>query len=66
LPKPKAYSLVTAYDENGQVLVSLHDPSGRNLGNITSVEEYDGELFLGSLTGDAIGVVSLQEPEIDN
>lgn len=59
LPKPKAYSLVVAYDENGQVLQSLHDPSGRNLGNITSVEEYNGELYMGTLTGDAIGVYTL-------
>lgn len=59
LPKPKAYSLVVAYDENGQVLQSLHDPSGKNIGNITSVEEYNGELYMGSLGGDAIGVYTL-------
>jgi sugar lactone lactonase YvrE len=63
LPKPKAYSLVVAYDENGQVLQSLHDPDGRNLGNITSVEEYNGELYMGTLTGDAIGVYTLEIPE---
>ncbi|WP_141734104.1 SMP-30/gluconolactonase/LRE family protein [Oligoflexus tunisiensis] len=63
LPKPKAYSLVAAYDENGEVLVSLHDPSGKNLGNITSVEEHDGELYMGTLTGDAIGIAPLKEPE---
>ncbi len=59
LPKPKPYSFVVAYDENGQVLENLQDPSGKTLGNITSVEEYKGELYLGSLTGTAVGVLKL-------
>jgi len=63
LPKPKSYSLVVAYDENGQVLQSLHDTDGKNLGNITSVEEYNGELYMGSLTGDAVGVLPLDSIE---
>ncbi|HYX38209.1 MAG TPA: SMP-30/gluconolactonase/LRE family protein [Oligoflexus sp.] len=61
LPKPKAYSLVVAYDENGNVLQALHDPTGKNIGNITSVEEYKGELYMGSLTGDAIGVIRIED-----
>ena len=62
LPKPKAYSFVVAYDENGQVVENLQDPTGKNIGNITSVEEFQGELYMGSLGGDAIGVIKLQAP----
>ncbi|MCX6131310.1 MAG: SMP-30/gluconolactonase/LRE family protein, partial [Proteobacteria bacterium] len=59
LPKPKAYSFVVAYDERAQVLQNYQDPSGKTLGNVTSVEEYRGELYMGSLLGDAIGVIAL-------
>ncbi len=64
LPKPKAYSFVVAYDEGGHVLQNYQDPSGKNLGNVTSVEEYKGELYMGSLLGDAIGVIALPPREL--
>lgn len=54
-PKPKPYGLVLALDEQGSVIGSLHDPSGKHLKEITSAREYDGYLYLGSLHNDRIG-----------
>ena len=60
-PKPIDYGLVLLLDENGNIIKSLHDPSGTILKEITSAEEYDGFLYLGSLGNDRIGRIALQE-----
>jgi hypothetical protein len=54
-PRPEPYGLVLAYDEHGRLLRSLHDPQGRHVSPITSVEPDGGFLYLGTLTGDWIG-----------
>lgn len=54
-PQPAPYGLVVALDTNGRPLESLHDPGGTRYSPITSVEEHDGTLYLGSLTADRIG-----------
>lgn len=54
-PPPSAYGLVVALDGDGRVLSSLHDPSGEHFPFVTSVEEYDEALYLGSVEADAIG-----------
>lgn len=59
LPSPKPYGLVAAYNEDGEVVDSLHDPQGKTLSNITSVEEFQGELIMGTLTGNALGVIAI-------
>ncbi len=51
-PKPKPYGLVLAFDEQGNVVRSLHDPGGERVRTITSVEPHDGALYLGNLYGD--------------
>lgn len=61
-PKPEPYGLVVALDRDGNVIESLHDPSGARYSPITSVEEHDGYLYLGSLTADRIGRYRLSEP----
>lgn len=58
-PKPKAYALVLALNEQGEIIQSLHDPSGKHLKEITSVREYGGYLYLGTLHNDRIGKYKL-------
>lgn len=58
-PKPKPYGLVLALDEQGKIMQSLHEVSGKHLREITSAREYDGYLYLGSLTNDRIGKYKL-------
>ena len=54
-PQPEPYGLVLAYDEQGHLLGSLHDPSGEHLRMITSVKPRQGALHFGSLYNDRIG-----------
>lgn len=53
--RPDAYGLVVALDDAGAIVSSLHDPGGRRYPFITSVEEHDGALYLGSIEADSIG-----------
>jgi sugar lactone lactonase YvrE len=54
-PRPEPYGLVLAFDERGRLLRSLHDPDGRHVPIITSVQPEGDFLYLGTLTGDWIG-----------
>jgi hypothetical protein len=56
---PKPYGLVLALDEQGKIIRSLHDYTGSHLKEITSVREYGGYLYLGSLNNDRIGKYKL-------
>lgn len=58
-PKPVPYGLVLELDENGTVLASYHDPDGAHLQEITSVQEHQGSIYLGTLHGDRIGRLEL-------
>jgi len=58
-PKPKPYGLILALNEQGEIIQSLHDPSGKYLKEITSAREYGGYLYLGSLHNDRIGKYKL-------
>jgi len=58
-PNPKPYGLVLALDEQGEIIQSLHDTSGKYLREITSAREYGGYLYLGSLHNDRIGKYKL-------
>jgi sugar lactone lactonase YvrE len=49
------YGFVLGLDPSGKVVDNLQDPSGIYYDTITSVEEYDGMLYLGSIAQDAIG-----------
>lgn len=51
LPREKPYGLIASFNQQGQWLQSLHDPKGKTVPGITSVEERDGRLWLGSLYG---------------
>lgn len=54
LSQEKPYGLIAAVSEQGQWLQSLHDPNGESVPGISSVEEYAGRLWLGSLYGKAL------------
>ena len=58
-PKPKPYGLVLELDENGKIIQSLHEPTGKHLKEITSAQEYGDFLYLGSLRNDRIGKYKL-------
>jgi len=58
-PKPLPYGFILALDENGKIIQSLHEPTGKHLKEITSVREYGGYLYLGSLHNDRIGKYKL-------
>lgn len=57
--KPEPYGLVIALDEKGNIVRSLHDPTGNCLKAITSVKEHKGYLYMGSLYGNKIGKYKL-------
>ncbi len=59
-PKPIPYGFVVLLDENTSVLATLQDPSGEHLSEITSAQQVDDKLYLGTLRGDRIGVVPLK------
>ena len=58
-PKPQPYAFVIKLDEQGNILDSFQDPSGKHLREITSAFEHDGHLYLGSLHNDRIGKYKL-------
>ncbi|WP_166262303.1 SMP-30/gluconolactonase/LRE family protein [Marinobacter salicampi] len=54
-PPIEEYGLVIALNPNGEIVTSLHDPSGQHLQEITSVNPHKGVLYFGSLHNDRIG-----------
>lgn len=59
-PQPAPYGLVLAIDQNGKIVRSLQDPEGKKVTNVTSVKEYQGRLYLGSLHQDQIAIIDLK------
>lgn len=55
----QAHSYAVKLDEAGEELVSLEDDSG-HIFMMTSVLEYEGQLYLGSLSNNAIGIIAAQ------
>ncbi len=53
------YGFILSMDEDRTPLVSYQDSEGQHLSEITSVEEHEGRLYIGSLYGDAIGRMDL-------
>lgn len=53
VPEPRGWAI--KIDGNGQVLKSLMDPNGERYHTITSVNEFDGELYFGSIAQDSLG-----------
>ncbi len=59
-PKPTAYGLAVAIDENGEIVQSLHDTSASHLRMITSVKPVGDYLYIGSLENDRIGKLKIK------
>lgn len=56
-PAPDPYGCIVAINLQGQVVATLQDPGGRTIKSVTSVNEKDGLLYLGSLETDRIATV---------
>lgn len=56
---PANYGFVLGLDQNGKVVYNLQDPSG-SYAQITSVQEFDGTLYLGTLVEKAVGLTKIQ------
>ncbi len=60
-PKPIEYGMVLGLNEQGEVEVNLQDTDGSTVKEITSVQEHNGYLYLGSLHNDRIGKLALKD-----
>jgi sugar lactone lactonase YvrE len=64
-PAPVRHGFVLAVDANGTVVNNLQDPDEESYSPITSAQEHDGMLYLGSLSYPAIGRLPVPAPEIE-
>ncbi|PJZ44584.1 SMP-30/gluconolactonase/LRE family protein [Leptospira brenneri] len=58
-PKPEPYGYALKMDGNGKVLMTLQDPGGEHLKEVTSVLEKKRQLYIGSLYNDRVGIYVL-------
>ncbi|CAM0908998.1 unnamed protein product [Alopecurus aequalis] len=52
-------AMVAQVSDNGEIIRVLDDLEGKVINSITSVTEFDGDLFFGSLSADFVGKISL-------
>ncbi len=62
-PQPAPYGFVLALDAEGGVIANLQDNSADAFSPVTSVQEFDGQLYLGSLTAHGIARLPVPDPE---
>ena len=60
-PTPERHGFVLGIDSNGNVVYNLQDPSPESFSPITSIEEEDGMLYLGSL--EYKGIARIKRPQ---
>ena len=58
--EPQPYGWALGLDANGQVTHNFQDPTGTHYAPVTSAEESNGALYLGSLAQDSIGRLALR------
>jgi sugar lactone lactonase YvrE len=58
-PEPQSYGWVLGLDADGNVTHNFQDPTGTHYAPVTSAEESNGALYLGSLEQDSIGRLAL-------
>ncbi|EKJ86320.1 SMP-30/gluconolactonase/LRE family protein [Leptospira meyeri] len=58
-PKPEPFGYAMKIDGNGKVLMTLQDPGGEHLKEVTSVLEKKRQLYIGSLYNDRVGIYVL-------
>jgi sugar lactone lactonase YvrE len=54
-PAPKRYGFVLGLDRTGRIVDNLQDPSGKSFALVSSVIEYGGKLYLGSIGEETVG-----------
>lgn len=62
-PIPAHYGLIVQLSPEGEILQSLHDPEGRQVFEITSVQPAGDQLLLGTLQGDRVAKIT--PPEVN-
>ena len=60
-PAPERYAHVVGLDEDGAVRCSLQHPSGERFAVVTSIQERDGWLYLGSLSEPAFARIPVPQ-----
>ena len=55
-PAAERYGFVLGINERAQIIYNLQDPKGK-FAQITNVQEFEGQLYLGSLTDNGIGTI---------
>lgn len=63
LPVPKPYGHALAFNEQGQILADLQDPSGR-YPEVTGITEVKGTLYVHSLVAPAFGMLKVAAGEL--
>ena len=58
-PGPARYGCVVALNSQGHILESYQDPTGSQVFHVTSAEEHDGALYLGTLQAPRIARLPL-------
>ncbi len=61
-PAPIRSARTIGIDGDGNVLYDLYDPDGATITTVTSVQEYGGQLYLGSLVDNAWAVIDVPRP----
>lgn len=64
-PAPERHGFVLGIASDGNVVHNLQDPSEQSFSPITSAQEHDGTLYLGSLTRPALARFRLPESQVD-
>jgi len=57
-PAPETFGFILGLDKDAKVVHNLQDPSGK-FGQMTSVQEYQGKLYIGTLGEEAIAVIDM-------
>lgn len=57
-PAPEVHAGVLGLNQYGEVVYNIQDPDGK-FSQISSVQEWNGQLYLGSLVRDGVGVLSI-------
>ncbi|MFT6820142.1 MAG: sugar lactone lactonase YvrE [Myxococcota bacterium] len=61
LPAPLQSARAIALDASGAVVHDLYDPVGERITTVTSVQEHDGRVYLGSLVDTAWAVIDIPD-----
>jgi len=58
-PKPIKYGFLVELNHRGEIIKSIQDPNGEHAFMLTSVTEYQGDLYLGSIGDSGVKILNL-------